>query len=243
MIKITNLCKSFGYLNVLNGINLQVEKGEVVAILGSSGTGKSTLLRCLNFLDLPDKGEIIIDDAKINAENYTKNDLKLLRSKSTMVFQEYNLFKNKTAVENIVVPLVYSLNMPVDDAYEEAYKLIEKVGLMDKADTYPSKMSGGQQQRVAIARAMSMNPKLFLFDEPTSSLDPKLVNEVLEVIRKLIAEHNTTILIVTHEMKFANEVADRIIYMDGGKILEDTTPDIFFTNPKTDKSKNFLRFI
>lgn len=243
MLIIRNLHKRFGDLNVLKGIDLQVADGEAVAILGPSGTGKSTLLRCLNFLETPNQGEIEIDGVKINAENYTKEDLKKIRSKSGMVFQNYNLFKNKTALQNITEPLIYTLKMPKAEANERALELLKDVGLLDKKDSYPSKMSGGQQQRVGIARAMALNAKLILFDEPTSSLDPKLVNEVLEVIKKLIQKHNTTILIVTHEMRFAQEAADRIIFMEDGEILEDAPPEEFFKNPKSEKARRFLNFM
>lgn len=243
MLNITNLTKNYGDLSVLKNINLSVNKGQVIAILGPSGTGKSTLLRCLNFLEVPNKGIIEIDGVKINAENYTKENLKELRSKSGMVFQNYNLFKNKTALENLTEPLIHVLKMTKNEANKKAMELLGEVGLSDKKDSYPSKLSGGQQQRVGIARAMAINPKLMLFDEPTSSLDPKLVNEVLEVIKRLIQKHNTTMLIVTHEMKFAREAADRIIFMDDGNIIEDSDPEKFFSNPTSQQAKNFLNII
>lgn len=240
MLRISNLYKNFGDLTVLKGIDLSVKKGQAVAILGPSGTGKSTFLRCINFLETPDKGIVEIDDAKVDAENYTKEELRELRSKSGMVFQNYNLFKNKTALQNLTLPLTDVLKMPKEEAVERAMDLLKEVGLEDKKDSFPSRLSGGQQQRIGIARAMALNPKLLLFDEPTSSLDPKLVNEVLDVIKKLIHRHNTTMLIVTHEMKFAREAADRIIFMDNGKIIEDSRPEDFFMKPATQEAKNFL---
>lgn len=242
MIKITNLHKKFGELEVLKGVNLNVNKGEVIAIIGPSGTGKSTLLRCINYLEEPTEGIIEIDDIKVDAKKHSKEDVRKLRMNTSMVFQSYNLFKNKTALENIMEPLVTVQKMKKVEAQKIAKDLLNQVGLSDKKDYYPSKLSGGQQQRVGIARAMAVNPKLMLFDEPTSALDPELVGEVLGVIKSL-AEKHRTMLIVTHEMKFAREAADRIIFMDGGNIIEEGTPEEIFDNPKNPRTQKFLNLI
>lgn len=242
MIKITNLYKSFGELEVLKDINLEVKKGEVIAIIGPSGTGKSTLLRCINYLEEPEEGEIEIDGLKINAKNITKKEIYELRRKTSMVFQTYNLFKNKTALENIMEPLVVVKKMDKKVAEERALDILDAVGLSDKRDSYPSKLSGGQQQRVGIGRAMAVDPKVMLFDEPTSALDPELVGEVLDVIKGL-AERHTTMLIVTHEMNFAKNVADRVIFMDGGRIAEQGSPEEIFKNAKNPRTIQFLNQI
>lgn len=239
MIKITNLYKSFGELEVLKDINLEVKKGEVIAIIGPSGTGKSTLLRCINYLEEPEEGEIEIDGLKINAKNITKKEIYELRRKTSMVFQTYNLFKNKTALENIMEPLVVVKKMDKKVAEERALDILDAVGLSDKRDSYPSKLSGGQQQRVGIGRAMAVDPKVMLFDEPTSALDPEMIKEVLDVMRGL-AKEGMTMLIVTHEMGFARNVANRLFFMDRGDILEDTTPAELFDNPKHERTKEFL---
>lgn len=240
MIKIKNLRKSYGKLIVLKDINLHVKEGEVLAIIGPSGTGKSTLLRCINYLEVPEEGEIRIDDLKVDYKKITKKEIYDLRRKSSMVFQNYNLFKNKTALENIMEPLTTVQKMDKELARTKAIDLLETVGLADKKDHYPSKLSGGQQQRIGIARAMAVDPKVMLFDEPTSSLDPELVGEVLEVIKGL-AEKHSTMIIVTHEMNFAKNVADRIIFMDGGLILEEGSPDEIFTKAKNPRTTQFLR--
>jgi putative amino-acid transport system ATP-binding protein len=242
MIKITNLYKSFGELEVLKDINLEVKKGEVIAIIGPSGTGKSTLLRCINYLEEPEEGEIEIDGLKINAKNITKKEIYELRRKTSMVFQTYNLFKNKTALENIMEPLIVVKKMDKKVAEEKALDILDAVGLSDKRDSYPSKLSGGQQQRVGIGRAMAVDPKVMLFDEPTSALDPELVGEVLDVIKGL-AEKHTTMLIVTHEMNFAKNVADRVIFMDGGRIAEQGSPEEIFKNAKNPRTIQFLNQI
>ena len=242
MIKIKNLYKSFGSLKVLKGINLEIESGEIVAIIGPSGTGKSTLLRCLNYLEKPESGIIEIDDLVFNTEDYTKNDLKKLRSKTSMVFQNYNLFNNKTILGNVILPMLIK-KMDKDEAEEKALKLIKQVGLLDKINEYPSRLSGGQQQRAGIARAMAVNPRIILFDEPTSSLDPELVGEVLNVIRDLSKNHNNTMLIVSHEMNFTKEIADRVLFMDNGIILEEGSPDKIFNNPENKRTKEFLRML
>ncbi|MDU1319958.1 MAG: amino acid ABC transporter ATP-binding protein [Clostridium botulinum] len=239
MIKISNLHKSFNGVEVLKGINLDIRKGEVVAVIGPSGTGKSTLLRCMNFLEKPEKGIIEIEDLKVDVEKATKQQIHELRLNTSMVFQSYNLFKNKTALENIMEPLIIVKKMAKDKAKERALSILKQVGLEDKKDYYPSKLSGGQQQRVGIGRAMAVDPKIMLFDEPTSALDPELVGEVLEVIKKL-AEQDTTMIIVTHEMRFAKSAADKVIFMDGGNIIEQGTPEEVFNNPKNERTIKFL---
>lgn len=239
MIKIKDLHKSFNGLEVLKGIDLDIKKGEVVVVIGPSGTGKSTLLRCMNFLEKPNKGIIEIEDLKVDVENATKEQIHQLRMNTSMVFQSYNLFKNKTALENIMEPLVVVKKMDKTKAEKIAMDILKKVGLEDKRDYYPSKLSGGQQQRVGIGRAMAVDPKIMLFDEPTSALDPELVGEVLEVIKNL-AEQDTTMIIVTHEMRFAKSAADRVIFMDGGKIVEQGSPQQIFDNPQNERTVKFL---
>ncbi|MCF6459689.1 amino acid ABC transporter ATP-binding protein [Clostridium sp. Cult3] len=240
MIKIRNLSKSFGELKVLKDINLEVKKGEVVAIIGPSGTGKSTLLRCINYLEEPEEGEIEIDGFKVNAKNITRKEIYELRKKTSMVFQTYNLFKNKTALENVMEPLTTVKRIDRKVAEKKALNILDAVGLLDKKDFYPSKLSGGQQQRVGIGRAMAVEPKVMLFDEPTSALDPELVGEVLDVIRSL-AENHTTMLIVTHEMDFARNVADKIIFMDDGSIAELGSPEQIFNNAQNLRTAQFLK--
>lgn len=242
MIKIENLHKSFKGTEVLKGINLEIKQSEVVSILGPSGTGKSTLLRCLNYLVEPTEGQIIIGDVKVDALNATKKQIMELRKHTSMVFQNYNLFKNKTALENVMEALTVVHKKSKDEAKEISLKLLEKVGMIDRKDFYPSKLSGGQQQRIAIARAMAVNPNVILFDEPTSALDPELVGEVLSVIKSL-AKEGITMLIVTHEIGFAKEVSDRIIFMDNGMITEEGTPDDIFNNPKNERTAKFLNII
>jgi ABC-type polar amino acid transport system ATPase subunit len=252
MIKIQNLHKNFGELQVLKGIDLEVAKGEVVVIIGPSGSGKSTLLRCINYLEAPEFGTIELGNNKLennelgnimmDFENPKKTLIKKLRSSTAMVFQSYNLFKNKTALENISESLIVTKDFNKKDAEVTATSLLETVGLLDKRDSYPSTLSGGQQQRIGIARAMAVNPMVMLFDEPTSALDPELVGEVLNVIRSLANKH-TTMIIVTHEMAFAKEVADRVIFMDAGNIIEEGTPQDIFTNPSHERTRRFLNQI
>ena len=230
MLKIRNLHKYFGDLHVLKGIDVDIPDGQVVAIIGPSGTGKSTFLRCINFLEIPQTGSIDLDDIHVDAQNYLGSQIRSLRRKTSMVFQNYNLFANKTCLENTMIPLTTARRVPRDQAEKIARSLMQRVGIADKADEYPAHLSGGQQQRVGIARALAADPECILFDEPTSSLDPELVGEVLEVIRQLAQEHNRTMLIVTHEMSFAREIADRILFMDEGKILVDSPADSFFTS-------------
>lgn len=240
MIKVKGLKKSFGTLEVLKGVDLEIGQGEVVAIIGPSGTGKSTLLRCLNYLEVPDEGEICIANKSVNAKKHSKKEIYDLRKQSAMIFQNFNLFNNKTILDNVALAPEVVQKRSKKEIREEAVEILKKVGLEDKANAYPSTLSGGQQQRVAIGRAMALKPKVMLFDEPTSALDPYLVGEVLNVIKGIVKEHDTTMIIVTHEMGFAKEVADRIVFMDGGYIVEEGTPAEIFENPKNEKTKQFL---
>ena len=240
MIEIKNLSKTYDDLTVLKHIDLNIEKGEVIVIIGPSGTGKSTFLRCLNFLETPTTGSISIHGLHIDSQNASKNDVLQLRKLTSMVFQNYNLFANKTALGNIMEPLLIAQKKSKKEATAIAESMLELVGLSDKRDFYPSQLSGGQQQRIGIARAMATSPDVILFDEPTSSLDPELVSEVLDVIKSLKEKH-TTMLITTHEMEFARNIADRIIFMSDGIILEQGTPEEIFTAPKHDRTKAFLK--
>ncbi|WP_458738008.1 amino acid ABC transporter ATP-binding protein [Bacillus pumilus] len=240
MIKLTNLKKSFGDLVVLDGINLDVQKGQVVAIIGPSGSGKSTLLRCLNLLEIPDEGTIEIGDAKLDASKYTRKEAHHLRQQTAMVFQNYNLFKNKTALQNMTESLLVTKKMTKQQANEIGMKLLKQVGLEQKADSYPVTLSGGQQQRIGIARALAVDPHAILLDEPTSALDPELVSGVLQVI-KSIAIQETTMIIVTHEMTFAREVADHVIFMADGHIIEQGTPTELFDETKNERTKRFIQ--
>ncbi len=239
IIEIEKVHKSFHQLEVLKGINLQVYPGEVVALIGSSGSGKSTLLRCLNGLETLSSGRITIDGMELN---YLPRSIQQIRREVGMVFQQFNLFPHLTVLQNIMEAPIQALKKSKAEAVEQALVLLERVGLKDKKDVYPRKLSGGQQQRVAIARAMAMNPKIMLFDEPTSALDPELVSEVLNVMKGL-AEEGMTMLIVTHEMKFAREVADRVIYMCDGVIEEQGPPLQLFSNPNSDRLKSFLKSV
>ncbi|AIY85116.1 amino acid ABC transporter ATP-binding protein [Clostridium baratii] len=243
MIKVSNLKKQFNGIDVLKDISIDVKSGEVVVILGPSGSGKSTFLRCLNYLEKPDGGTIEIGDAKIVAPKVSKKDIHNLRKQSAMVFQHYNLFNNKTVLQNVTEALIVVKKLNKDEANKIALDALKKVGMLDKKDAYPRTLSGGQMQRVSIARAMAINPNVILFDEPTSALDPELVSEVLSVIKDL-AKENRTMIIVTHEMSFAKDVGDRIIFMADGLVVEEGTPDEIFNNPKHDRTKQFLnRFI
>ncbi|UNK19490.1 amino acid ABC transporter ATP-binding protein [Paenibacillus sp. N3/727] len=242
MIKLTNISKSFGRNQVLKSIDLTVNKGEVVVILGPSGSGKTTLLRCVNYLEKPSDGEITIGDYKLSCKHATKRDIHALRQKSAMVFQQYNLFKHKTALENVMEGLVIVKKIPKEEAREKSIALLEKVGLAAKLDAYPSQLSGGQQQRVGIARALALEPDVILFDEPTSALDPELVGEVLAVIRK-IAKEGITMIVVTHEMAFARDVANHVVFMDGGVIVEEGTPVELFNHPREERTRQFLKRI
>lgn len=240
MIKVTDLHKSFGELAVLKGIDFQADTGEVIVIIGPSGMGKSTFLRCINYIERPEKGIIEIDNVKVDAEKCTEKEMKQLRLKTSMVFQNYNIFKNKTVIENVMLPMTSVQKIEKEIAKEKALQYLDQVGLLDKVNEYPSRLSGGQQQRVGIARAMAVNPKLILLDEPTSSLDPELVLGILDILRNLANEHKRTMIIVTHEMSFAKEIADRIIFMDDGRIIEEGTPDKIFSNPQNERTKRFL---
>lgn len=237
MIKIDHLKKSFGDNEVLTDINQEVKKGEVVVIIGPSGSGKSTLLRCLNLLETPTSGDVIFEGTALTGLNETK--LNQLREKMGMVFQSFNLFPHMTVLENLKVSPVKVKGISDEEATASAIKLLEQVGLSDKADAYPSSLSGGQQQRVAIARALAMNPAVMLFDEPTSALDPEMVGEVLKVMQDL-ADFGMTMVVVTHEMGFAKEVADRVIFMDGGYIVEEGKPEELFNNPQHERTQDFL---
>ena len=239
MIEIRGLNKFFGKLKVLKNIDLDVRESEVVVIIGSSGSGKSTLLRCTNFLEKSQKGTITIDG---NVVTHKSKDLHIIRRDIGMVFQHFNLFPHMTVLGNVLEGLTQVKKLSKNEALEIAEAMLEKVGMSDKADVYPSFISGGQKQRVAIARALAMNPKIMLFDEPTSALDPELVGEVLVVMRDL-AREGMTMMVVTHEMGFAREVADRVIYMDEGIIVEQGTPEEVFDNPKNERTKAFLSHI
>ena len=241
MLKISNLNKSFGELKVLKDISFEVTKGEVVAIIGPSGTGKSTLLRCINYLEKPDS-IVEIEGTKYDFLNMNKKDIYDLRKHSCMVFQQYNLFKNKTVIENLTEALHFVQKKEKAQSIKTAEMFLKKVGMIDKKYEYPSRLSGGQQQRVGIARALAVNPDIILFDEPTSSLDPELVDEVLNTI-KALAEMKITMIIVTHEIEFAKNVADRIIFMDEGNIVEEGKPSDIFTNPKNERTKQFLKVV
>ena len=240
MIKVTDLHKSFGELAVLKGIDFQADTGEVIVIIGPSGMGKSTFLRCINYIERPEKGIIEIDNVKVDAEKCTEKEIKQLRLKTSMVFQNYNIFKNKTVIENVMLPMTSVQKIEKEIAKEKALQYLDQVGLLDKVNEYPSRLSGGQQQRVGIARAMAVNPKLILLDEPTTSLDPELVLGILDILRNLANEHKRTMIIVTHEMSFAKEIADRIIFMDDGRIIEEGTPEKIFSNPQNERTKRFL---
>lgn len=240
MIKVTNLHKSFGELAVLKGIDFQADTGEVIVIIGPSGMGKSTFLRCINYIERPEKGIIEIDNVKVDAEKCTEKEIKQLRLKTSMVFQNYNIFKNKTVIENVMLPMTSVQKIEKEIAKEKALQYLDQVGLLDKVNEYPSRLSGGQQQRVGIARAMAVNPKLILLDEPTSSLDPELILGILDILKNLANEHKRTMIIVTHEMSFAKEIADRIIFMDDGRIIEEGTPEKIFSNPQNERTKRFL---
>ncbi len=235
-LKVTNLKKSYGNLEVLKSIDLQVTEGEVVCLIGPSGSGKSTLLRCLNMLEEVTSGEVVVNDFNLTDK---KNDINKIRENIGMVFQHFNLFPHLTVLENITLAPVDLKKATPQQAKEKALELLERVGLKEKANENPAKLSGGQKQRVAIARALAMNPDIMLFDEPTSALDPEMVGEVLNVIKQL-AQEGMTMVIVTHEMGFAREVADRVIFMDNGYIVEEGTPQEIFGNPQNERTQDFL---
>ena len=236
MIKVTGLKKSFGELEVLKGIDRHIEKGEKVVIIGPSGSGKSTFLRCINLLETPTEGTILIEGEEITN---SKTNVNKIREKMGMVFQQFNLFPHLSIMENITLAPIKVKKMKKEDAIKRGMELLERVGLADKADAYPAQLSGGQQQRIAIARALAMDPDIMLFDEPTSALDPEMVGEVLEVMKDL-ADAGMTMVVVTHEMGLAREVASTVLFMDGGYIVEEGSPEELFSNPQNERTKSFL---
>lgn len=236
MIDVKNLHKYFGSLEVLKGIDCHIDKGECVCVIGPSGSGKSTFLRCLNLLETPTKGDIVIDDMHLTEKNF---DVDAMRKRVGMVFQHFNLFPHLTILENVTLAPIRHKMMSEEQAKEKAMELLNRVGVGDKADNYPAQLSGGQKQRVAIARSLALSPEVMLFDEPTSALDPEMVGEVLEVMKQL-AKEGMTMVVVTHEMGFAREVANRVLFMDGGVILEEGTPEQIFDHPQEERTKTFL---
>lgn len=237
MIKVNNLNKKFGKLHVLKGVDIEINKGEVVVVIGPSGSGKSTFLRCLNLLEVPTEGEIIFEGISTTEKG---TDINKLREKMGMVFQQFNLFPNMTVLDNITLAPRKLKKLSKEEADKIAFGLLRRIGLEDKASSYPAQLSGGQKQRIAIARALAMSPDVMLFDEPTSALDPEMVGEVLDVMKELASE-GITMVVVTHEMGFAREVGDRVLFMDEGIILEQGTPEEIFKNPKNARTQDFLR--
>lgn len=235
MIKLDNIVKNFGDVHVLKNVSLTVEEGEKLVVIGPSGSGKSTLIRCMNYLEEPTSGKVTVDECDLSL----KKELAKVRQSTAMVFQQFNLYPHMTVLENLTLAPIKLQNVSKKDAEESGLKYLEKVGLEEKANAYPSQLSGGQQQRVAIARALNMHPKIMLFDEPTSALDPEMIQEVLDVLVGLSKE-NITMVVVTHEMGFAKQVADRIVFMDEGQIIEEGIPDEFFSNPKNERARSFL---
>lgn len=242
MIRLKNIQKRFGDLDVIKGIDLDINNGEVISIIGPSGTGKSTLLRCINCLEIADQGEIQIEDYSVNISKITNKDKQWIRRNTAMVFQGFNLFNNKTVLQNITEGLIVVKKMKKSEAEDKALKILKDVDILEKKDNYPSSLSGGQQQRVAIGRALALEPKILLFDEPTSALDPELVSEVL-VLMKELAKEKKTMLIVTHEINFARNVSDRVCFMDRGIILEEGFAKEVIDNPKNERTKQFLNAI
>lgn len=240
MLEIRDIHKAFGKNEVLKGVDLTVEKGDVIVILGPSGSGKTTLLRCITFLEKADKGSIRIGSLETKFKSASKHDVLAIRKKTAFVFQNYNLFTNKTALENVTEGLIIGRKVPKDEAERIGRETLDKVGLADKYGAYPHQLSGGQQQRVGIARAMAVSPDVILFDEPTSALDPELIGEVLSVMKSL-AKSGTTMIAVTHEMSFAREVANKVLFMDGGVVVEEGSPEQIFTKPKEERTRQFLR--
>ena len=242
MLEINDIHKSFGDLEILKGINISVEKGDVIAILGPSGSGKTTLLRCINFLETADSGTMTFDGETFDLSHVSKKDIMRLRKKTAFVFQNYNLFQNKTALQNVTEGLIVGRKMPKAQAIEIGHKMLKKVGMEDRCDHYPHQLSGGQQQRVAIARALATYPVIIYFDEPTSALDPELIGEVLSVMKQLAVE-GMTMLVVTHEMGFARNVSNKVVFMEGGSIVESGSSEDFFLHPKEDRTREFLRTV
>ncbi|MCO7126533.1 amino acid ABC transporter ATP-binding protein [Sporolactobacillus shoreicorticis] len=240
MLALKNIRKSFNGTDVLKGISLKVNEGDVVTLIGPSGTGKTTLLRCVNFLEKPDEGEVQFSNFQLNYSHAKKKEILRLRRKSAMVFQQYHLFKNKTAIENVMEAQIVVQKKTKKEAYENSLELLNKVGLVEKKDYYPSQLSGGQQQRISIARALAIKPEILLFDEPTSALDPELVGEVLNVIDQ-IARTGATILLVTHEMSFAQSISTKVVFMDHGEIVEEGPPSQIFNHSNRLRTKEFLK--
>ncbi len=242
MLEIRGIHKAFGQTEVLRGVDLDVKKGDVVAILGPSGSGKTTLLRCINYLERADAGEMIFDGERFDLAHTSKKDIARIRKRTAFVFQNYNLFANRTALGNVTEGLIVARKMPRAKAEEIGRRMLEKVGMQDRMDHYPSQLSGGQQQRVAIARALAADPDIIYFDEPTSALDPELIGEVLAVMRNLAGE-GMTMLVVTHEMNFARNVATKVIFMEDGRIVEQNDAKAFFENPQQERTRAFLRTV
>lgn len=239
MLEVKNIHKKFGTNEVLKGVDFTVEKGSVIAVLGNSGSGKTTLLRCISFLESADEGEIIFDDFHKDITQVSKREIHKLRMKMGFVFQGYHLFRNKTAIQNVMEGLTTARGISREEARKQAETVLKKVGMLDRANYYPDQLSGGQQQRVAIARAIAYNPEVILFDEPTSALDPQLTGEVLDVMKKL-AEEGTTMVVVTHEMEFARKVANWVVFMENGVIVEEGPAQEFFNHPKKERTLQFL---
>lgn len=242
MLEIRNIHKSFDGNQVLRGVDIKVEKGDVVVILGPSGSGKTTLLRCINFLERADKGSLDFDDIHTEFKTASRRTINKIRKKTAFVFQNYNLFQNKTAIQNVMEGLTVARKIPRDEAEKIAREALDKVGLSDRYDYYPAQLSGGQQQRVGIARAIAVKPEVILFDEPTSALDPELIGEVLYVMKEL-AREGVTMVVVTHEMSFAHDVANRVVFMEGGVVVEEGTPKQIFQSPKEERTSQFLHRI
>lgn len=241
-VSIQNIHKAFGETEVLKGVSLDVQKGEVIAILGPSGSGKTTLLRCINFLETADRGSISVNGFQVECKGKGKSHKKIvidLRRKTAMVFQNYNLLSHKTLIENVMEALLVVYKVPKEEAYKRSKEMLEKVNLGDRLDYYPHMLSGGQKQRGSIARALVVKPEVILFDEPTSALDPELVGEVIDTMKQ-VADEGMTMIVVTHEMTFAQKVADRVVFMDGGMIVEQGTPDEIFVNPREERTRRFL---
>ncbi len=240
MLEIKQIHKAFGSLEVLKGVDLDVEKGDVVAVLGPSGSGKTTLLRCINFLETADSGRMIFDGEQFDLGRMSKKDIARLRKKTAFVFQSYNLFRNKTALQNVTEGLIVARRTPKAEAMEIGRRMLDKVGLSDRYDYYPNQLSGGQQQRVAIARALATNPEIIFFDEPTSALDPELIGEVLGVMQQL-AREGMTMLVVTHEISFARDVSNKVVFMEHGVVVEAESSKDFFEHPRQPRSREFIQ--